>query len=476
MATTLKIRKNGSTLLTLNDDTAYSHVSGAPREAEFTEGAIDLRASVLSEFELMLKGATRDVLLENRVVLERALKDAELYQDDPNLGGFFELEWAANGATNSLYSEIRGGWVEHSKEAPVLSETGGYVEKCILRVLHRPTWEAAETSITLDTSPSNLGTGNLAELPALKGNLPARCRIYFTLSGGNAATVKRALAALRAKQTPTAFVHYLKTASMPTDWTVTAGSGTAISADANFISANKARYTPPDTALNEVLRWEYAPATVADSLKQFGAFLALLRYRENTSTGNFKVYLQTGVKVGSTYVYGITPDLTKTKFSGGTAEIGALDLGIERTPGVGNANQAVATLVWRLMAQAAATGGSRTLDVDVVARYPLSESSPGRGLAFAEFPAAIGSNRAYLDFLRYRDRAYLADTSANKLAPASDWMDGGEILLVPQLAGQRVYFGAFTNVAAGFTWDSSTTLAVTITYRPHYLSARGGTT
>lgn len=476
MPTTFKIRKNSSTLLTLNDDSAYSHVSGTPRETGFRENALDLQTSVTSDFDIMVRGATRDILLENRTVLERALKDAELYQDDPNLGGFFELEWAYNGATNSLYSEIRGGWVEHAKEAPVLSEQGGYLERCLLHVVHRPTWEAAETSITLSTSPSNLGASNFAELPALLGNLPARCRIYFTVGSGNAATIKRALAAIRAKQSPTSFVHQLKTASMPTDWTVTAGANTAITSDSDFISGSKARYTPPDTALNEVIRWEYAPATVADSLKQFGNFLDLLRYRENTSTGNFKVYLQMGVKVGSTYVYGVTPDLTKTKFNGGTAEIGVLDLGIERTPGLGNQNQAVATLVWRLLAQAGVTGGSRTLDVDVVARFPLSEGGIGKGLAFAEFPAAVGANRVYLDFLRNRDRAYLADTSANKLVPASDWVDGGEILLIPQLAGQRVYFGAFTNTAAGFTWDKTTTLSVVMTYRPHYLSARGGTT
>lgn len=475
MATILRIRKNSSTLLTLNDASNYDHVRGVPREPEFHDGIIDLAKTVESQFEIMVYGATKDAWIENRAAVERALFDAWQFQQDPNNGAFMELEYAPNGATNSLYAELRGGWVEGPKTPEDKNQTGTYAQVCIVHILHRPTWEAAETTITLSTSPSDLGANNFAALPALLGTLPARCKIYITLSGGNAANARRVIAALRAKQTIASFAQMLKVASMPAEWTVTAGAGVVIAADANFISGSKATYTPPDTNLNEIVRWEYAPASVANSLNQFVAALALLRYRENTSTGNFKVYLQTGVKIDSTYVYGATPDLSKTRYSGGTTEIGTLDLGLERTPGVGNSNQAVAALVWRLMAQAAQTGGGRTLDIDCVARFPFGEGMPGKGLAFAEFPAPIASNRAYLDFYRNRDRAYLANTNANKLGQASDWTDGGEIWLVPQLNGQRIYFGAFTAPSA-VRWDKSTTLAAVLTYRPHYLSVRGNST
>lgn len=476
MATILRIRRNSSTHLTLNDNSAYSHVAGVPREAEFHDGAIDLSKTVESVFEIMVLGASKDAWIENRAALERDLFDAWQYQQDPNNGAFLELEYAPNGATNSLYSEIRGGWVDGPKTPDDKNAGGTYAQKCIVHILHRPTWEAAEASISLSTSPSDAGANNYAALPTLLGTLPARCKIYLTLSGGNSASAKRVIAALRAKQTIASYIHQLLVAGMGAGWTVTAGSMTAISADANFISGSKARYTPTDTNLNEVIRWEFAPAAVADSLNQFASALNILRYRENTSTGNFKVYLQNGVKIGSTYVYGAAPDLAKTKFSGGTTEIGALDLGVGRSPGVGLATQAVSTLVWRVMAQAAQTGGSRTLDIDCVARFPFGEGMPGKGLAFAEFPAAIASNRAYLDFYRNRDRAYLADTSANKLGMASDWMDGAEIWLAPQLNGQRVYFGAFTAADDSFKWDKSTALSAVLTYKPHYLSWRGNST
>lgn len=477
MATILRIRKNSSTLLTLNDDSAYSHLSGVPREAEFHDGAIDLSKTVESVFELLLLGASKDALIENRAALERALMDGWKYQNDVNDGAFMELEFAPNGATNALYAELRGGWVEGPKTADDKNAAGTYAQRVVVHILHRPTWEAAETSITLTTTPSNLSTGNVAVLPTLVGTLPARCKIYATFSGGNASSLKRLVAALRARQTIASFSQQILVAGMGTGWTITAGSMTAISADANFISGSKARYTPTDTLLNELVRWEYAPATVSDTLNQFVNALSILRYRENTSTGNFKVYLQNGVKIGSTYVYGVAPDLAKTKYSGGTNEIGALDLGIGRTPGLGSNTQAVVTLVWRLMAQASQTGGSRTLDIDCVARFPYGEGMPGKGLAFAEYPAAISSNRAYLDFYRNRDRAYLADTSGNKLSMASDWVDGGEIWLAPQVSGQRLYFGAFTAANDSFKWDKTTSIAsLVLTYRPHYLSWRGNST
>jgi hypothetical protein len=228
--------------------------------------------------------------------------------------------------------------------------------------------------------------------------------------------------------------------------------------------------------LNEILRWEYTPATPADTKKQFVNALALLRYRDNAASPNFQFQLDLGVKVGSSYVYApSTSDPVKTKMNGGTTEIGTLDLGLARVPSVGSTDLEVVTLVYRLKCQALQTGS--TVDVDVLKLHPLGEASPGKGMAVVEFPAAIGSNRVYFDFRTRRERAYLANGSGVKLVGANDWIDGGEVLLMPGLAEQCLYLDVMTEAANNFKHDKSVTFgSVTLVYKPRYVTARGSTT
>lgn len=474
MATLLKIFVGGVEQANLNNS-PYLLVSFYPKEPKQDDkGNYDL-SDIWDEIVLVVRGASRDVWVENKNKLENLLVNAARYQDRL-VSSAHELAYQPRDGSYTLYSEIKAGWVEGPREPQTIDDSGVIAERVVLHVLRRATWEMTEQTVALTTTPSDNGANNKALLPTLLGQLPARCYLYFTIAGGNSANCKRAVVSQRTRGTPSAFEHWLKVAGMGTGWSVTAGSGVAIAADANFISGSKATYTPSNTNLNEILRWEYTPATPADTKKQFVDALALLRYRDNAASPNFKFQLDLGVKVGSSYVYApSTSGPIKTKMNGGTTEIGTLDLALARVPSVGSPDLEVVTLVYRLKCQALQTGS--TVDVDALALHPLSEASPGKGLAVAEFPAAIASNRVYFDFRTRRERAYLANGSSVKLVGASDWIDGGEILLMPGLAEQCLYLGVMTEASNNFKHDKSVTFgSVTLVYKPRYVTARGSTT
>lgn len=438
----------------------------------------DTETSLVEEIPIGIMGLDRDELIENRAALARWLYRAARYQQDRRSGSARELEYAASGASNTARVEVLGGGVPMDGDIAGKSRDGKYIQKAMLRLKRRPVWEGAEETISLTTSPSNNGTGNVAVLPALDGDLPARCRIRITGSGGNIDNVKRILAALRFDQTPANFLHRLLVFGNPAGVSVTAGTATAISAADNFISTYKARYTPAGTSEVNILTWEITtPASVVDQLQRS---LVVVRYRDNAAAANFRLRVRFGVKVSSLSVYGPwipeTPLKTKYADSTATTEIGALELGQAQIPGVDTLDQAPVTLLAQLAATAIAA--SNTLDIDCLAFNPVGESDFGKGLALAEFPVAVGSNRAYLDFRLRQPRAYLANANDVLLTPPTTLPEGGEILLWPQTAGQRLYFSLLRSLddnTAPLGHDKGTSLTAAITYKPRYLFMRGTT-
>lgn len=308
---------------------------------------------------------------------------------------------------------------------------------------------------------------------ALYGDLPARARTRITLSGGNSANCQRVMAALRRDGTPANFQHTLPVASLPTGWAITAGTDTVISADANFVSGSKARYTPNGARTGEQLlaRWVYTGANVVD---QLGVFMPIVRYRDNASVPNFKLRMRAGYKISSAYQYGAYslqfPSLTLFADSSGTTEIGSMDVGRLTVPRDWDI-QTPAALVYELYVTAVAVTG--TLDIDDTGLYPLGESGEGRGCVVAEFPIGIASQRAYLDARNRYQRAYLTDGSDVKQCGFSDYPDGGELWLWPQQAGQRLFFYAARNIDNGAKHNAATGLTAVVTYVPQYVHMRG---
>lgn len=439
----------------------------------------DAETPLVEEIPIGIMGLTRDELIENRAALARWLYRAARYQQNRRSGSVRELEFAPSDGTNTARVEVLGGGVPLQGDLAGLDKRNGkYIQKATLRLKRRPVWEGDEETVTPTNDLTDNGSFNVGALPALKGDLPARCRICITGSGGNIDNAKRVLVALRADQTPANFLHRLLVYGNPSGVSVTAGAATAISADANFISTRKARYTPAGTSEVNILTWEITtPASVVDQLQRS---LVVVRYRDNAASANFKFRVRFGVKISSTVVYGPwipeTPLKTKYADSTATTEIGALELGQAQIPGVDTLDQAVVTLVAQLACTAIAA--SDTIDVDCLQFNPLGESDSGKGLALAEFPVAIGSNRAYLDFYLRQPRAYLANANDVILTPPTTLPEGGEILLWPQQAGQRLYFSLFRSVdddTAPLGHDKSTDLTVSITYKPRYLFMRGTT-
>lgn len=440
-------------------------------------GEYDLVSDVIDEIPGWIVGRDRDTLIEQRNLLERLLVKAARVQADLRHAGACELEMADSGATYSVKAPLKGGGITLTTDLAQRKD-GKLAQKATLKVVRGPVWEGPETTVTPTTAISNNGIANIMILPALSGDLPARCRLCVTASGGNSANIQAILVALRHHGNINYFYAKLTPASMSAGWTITAGTDTVVAADPNFVSGNRMRYTPNAGRTGEQLlaRWEYSGANVVDQLTGPGGLLPIVRYRDNATSPNFSLRMRTGVKVGSSYQYGAwsNPEPVTDLFasSAATVELGSLLLGSIRVPGVGGGDQVPQTLVYELWITATAVTGS--FDVDYVERLVLGESGDGRGLASVEFPAGLGTNRAYLDSRLRKDLAYLTDTSDVYLCSASDVPDGGEIWLWPQTV-QRLDVWAMRNRDNLCKHQGNTTLAASLTYVPRYIRDRGTT-
>lgn len=479
MQRALKFLVGGADQANYNDQGKYICGNWEPAPPKLLDsGEYDLASDVSEDVPGWIIGRDRDTLIENRNALDRLLIKAARVQADMFHDSACDVEMSDSGATYTVKAPLKGGSLTVASDLAVRKD-GRLAQKATLKLVRGPVWEGPETTVTPTFLVSNNGLLNLMVLPALLGDLPARCRLLLTASGGNSANIQAVIVGLRYDGNPNNFFSKLQV-TMPSGWTITLGTDTLASADANFVTGNKYRYTPNGARTGEqlMLRWECASANVADLLSGPGGLLPIVRYRDNAAAVNFGLRMRCGVKAGSTYQYGAwsNPEPVADLFasSAATVELGSLLLGAVHVPGVGGDSQVPQIVVYELWVTATAVTGS--LDVDYIQLMPLGESGAGRGLVSAEFPVGLGSNRLYLDSRLRRDLAYLTTTGDVKLCAASDLPDGGEIWLWPQKASQRLIVWAMRNRDNLLKHQGNTTLAATLTYVPRYIRARGNLT
>lgn len=458
-----------------DNDLVYPLVQFTPRSPQLNQdGEPDLSQNIPEVMSVYINGATADQAIEKLNAIERMLNNAIRYQRDPHYCAITTLTWRPEGASNSVTAEVLGGWVEKPARLMERQDTRqSFINQAVIHFTRRPVWQAPEAIASLTTSPTDNGANNFGALPLIPGDLPARARLRVTMSGGNSASCQRLLASLRHNSTPANFQHLLKVANMPAGWAITAGTDTVISADANFLSASKARYTPnmARSSENMMVRWVYSGANILD---QLGRFLPVVRYRDNFTAANFRLRMRSGISTSQYGAYSIPYPLT-TLFadSAGTTEIGSMDLGQLAVPGAGWDVQVPGSLIYELMVTPVTIAG--TLDVDYIGLHPLGEAGEGYGLALGEFPAAIAANRAYLDARLGYDRAYLASGADVKLTSYADYPDGAEVRLPTRKAGMRIYLAAARNRDNYAKHNAATVLGMVVTYVSQYVHMRGTT-
>lgn len=483
MAHTLKLNVNGSTVIDMGAGTTYSVTKFVPRHPKANDdGEYDVFSPIQDEIEILVTGSSADNLIENITALDRVLHNASKYYNDKNALYLTELVWKPQGATNSATVEVIGGYVEYPDNFlsyPVLSRV---VEKVKVKLLRRPVWEGDEltsgTDFSFTASVSNNGASNFCTLPSLKGDIDAKVLIKYVGSGGNISNCGRLIAAVRANRTAANLIHILKIAS-PSGYSVTLdplSSGlVASSTQAEFLSGNKARFT---TASQDDVGVEFTVArwTISSNvLDQYGNFWVVVRYRDTNSTPSYQLRFRGGLSDGTNITYGQyssdVPVTTRYNTSD-NSEIGLLDLGMLKVPAVGGNIIANKNLIYELRATPLATGGA--LDIDYVALYPMGEMDGNNGIEVADFPYGLSSTWVYFDSRTRQEKAYVANTSGEKLFSPIALPSGGDIRLRAQKNGQRIYFTTCGSAGTA-KHDIATSAAVTVTYVPQYIRVRGTT-
>ena len=468
---------NGTTLdRDLNDGARYA-LDGeyAPGLPQLTEDELfDLVTPVTDEIPLHVIGCTRDELSDNLAALNTALYRAARYMRDRNQGSVRRLEFAPSGSKYTVWNDILGGSANWSGPVEGATRRGELMRPATVRIRRRPVWEGTETTITPTTSATTNGNLSRLVLGTLLGDLPARCKLTVTTAYTNA---QRILVAYRADgPSPSAKPRYLLTSGNPTGISVTAGTGVVIAAQSNFISGNRARYTPTGTSEVTILRWEItAPFNVQNF---FGRFLGIVRYQDRSTSVNFKLRYRSFVKYASgNYQYGAWgSDLVTTLYTDTGAnpiECGTLDLGQTQSPPIDTEGDTVVTVGWELAATAIAASGA--LDIDVLGLYPLSESDEGKGLLAAEFPYALSTNKMVIDSRVRKMQAYVTNTADVTLVYASELPAGGELLLWPAQSNHTLDVLVTRDASNYYKHDASKALSASLTYVPRFIHVRGST-
>lgn len=485
MAHTLKINVNGSAVIDMGTaGTDYSVTKFIPRHPKQNEmGQYDLNTPIDDEIEILVTGTSADDLADSISLLDKTLHDATRYFKDRTSGYLTEMQWKPQSATNTVTTEVVGGWVEYPDDflgAPLL---GRVVEKVKIHVVHRPIWEGAAlasgSDFSLSASATNNGASNFFTLPSLKGDLDARCKIKYVGASGNIASCERIIAAVRANGTPANFIHLLKVANAISGSSVTIDPNSsglvATSAEANFLSANKARFNPGSGDVGDevvLARWTIS----SNQTDQYGRFLVVVRYRNNGGTPNYLLRFRGGLSdASSSHTYGAfsTDVKVKTRYANSSSTVlGLLDLGMVTVPAMGKPTHTNKNLIYELLATPLSTSG--TLDIDYVALYPVGEMDNNNGIIMADFEFSFSSRNVYVDSYLRNEPAYVCNTSDEKLYSPRTLPSGGEIRLRPGKSGQKVFFAVCSGDAEA-QHDITNTSTVTVSYVPQHIRIKGTT-
>ncbi len=463
MATTLQLYKNSVLALDLNTSSGGNPYLletlelGEPARDRAT-GLTDTLADVEGSAEIRIEASTIALLVQYINALETLLLKCG------DRAYLIELAYAPDGhASYKLYTELCAAWLTRPEGVIEKNHAGNYTQAVTLHFWRRPEFESAlDESNTFDDATSNVTLG-----AALKGELPAHARLEFAPANGNVADCQVVLAAVYARESAGTFYQKLHAGDYSQrDATM---SDLTAATDATFESNGSGMagqiFTP--ASVNEVvaLRWEFS----ANALANFTDDLFCVRYRDRHTSPNFYLAARTGLKIGSTRVYGVkTPYvLTRTNDASRTTECGYLGIGLVRTPGLGTPDAAVATYFFELLVKAKTVAG--TLEINYCERFPLGEAANGKGLVMAEFGAPFSGVNVILDSRPRFDRAYLTNGSDVKLLAAADVPAGSEILLPPNCADTRVFFKLLTGASDGYRHDKDTTADVVVGFRERWL-------
>ncbi len=464
MATVAKLQENGSDVLDLN--------SGAFSVAEFlpnvpglrADGNYDLVSDIQDEMALMVKAATLDAVANALGELDRRVYGASLVP-----GRVTSLVWKADTLTNSGAAIVKQGEVRREGRAEKTHD-GQYLQMATLRLLREPVWRGTWTQITLDPSSPSMDNDDTAYivLPELDGDMPAPARFIAQSSGGSTASNKRALAALKANSAAN-FSHILQVESANfLNGALTNQAQTYFSPGGAGTTAK--RWTAADTNETQLGQWYFT----SNLASWRGWYLPLLRLRENSASRNYRFRFRSGSIVNGVYVPGPwgTANYVRvpTTNSADTNEQLLIALGLVGVPApFSNRDMPKDGIYFELYGKADSVTGSA--DLDNVFLMPVGECGSGFGLVAAEFDLAFSAGRPTFDSRADYPRAYLHD-GTNFLVGAKR-VEGGGIFLMPQVAGQRVYFLVMRDEAGNYKHDRTNTLAVTAHYQPIWVHMPG---
>lgn len=454
MAFALGLYEAGSQILNLDAGayTVLDYKKEIPRRT--SEGTYDLYTKLEETVVMQVAASSRAGLDDAINQIEMRLGEAERYER------VLEIGHTPDQGTLKVYARLWGGYIERDDSFTRVNTAGNWTEQISLHWMRQPDWEAAEIQVTLTTDLGDNGANNFMVLPALLGQLPARCRLRVTGTGGNIANAKMVGAAVRTQHTPSSFTHLINAST----YAARDASVTTL-ADGNALGGSVQKFVPTNTNQISLLRFSFAGAT---ALALEGAHLVCVKYRDRAGAPNFLLQARAGIELSGSQAwgtYGASPLKTVTVDAANNAEMGWLDVGIINIP---RANGIVIELLGQALTVAS------ELHINYLALYPFGDPLPGKGAQVTTYPFGIGSNRAYLQSYVAEKSAWLANGADTVLAEGIGFPDGGDILLPAGAAGNRIYVWLCKDRAGGLRHDHTISLDATLFYRPRFVSADGG--
>lgn len=421
-------------------------------------GDYDLYNPIGETVRIQVNGTTR-TLWENAVaIIERLLGQAARQERTLEIGTIPDK------GTLRVFSRLWGGWVERADTEAFVDNGGRVSGEIVVHWTRQPDWLAAEQAIALTTNLTNNGLLNYIVLPALLGELPAPARLRLTGSGGNINTANVVLAAERTQHIPASFTHQFQASAYSAR-----SAEVSDQVDATQIGGTIQKWVPTDSSEKMLIQWS---ATGAAAAALEGQFLLLVKYRDRAAVPNYFLRARVGVEVGGVQQMGnYSGALVKTKSVDGSnvAETGMMDIGILQIP-------KASKIILELRGKAVAVTNS--IHIVFIALMPFGDPLPGKGAEVATLAFPIAANRAYLSSYINDDASWLADGSDVRLAGALGYPAGGDLLLPPQVAGNRIYLYVTTDgsavFSASFRHDHTTLLSAAMFYRPRFIAADGG--
>lgn len=465
MATVAKFQRNGSDVVNCNGSTIMLAAYEPSAPNKLPDGRYDLVTRIADKFEIIVEATTLDAVANALGNLDRYLFEASLHP-----ANYLEFVWQPDTLTNDAKVTVYEGGVRRTGR-PETTNEGKYHQRATVEFMRDPVWLGDWTAITFDAATpgtiDNDDTGYVV-LPTLDGDLPAPCRFIIASSGGNTANAKRALASLSVEGGAN-FSHILQVEAADVLYgSLSDVSSTNYSPGSGGVTAK--RYSAPDTTFRQLALWE-----ITANLDAWKAtYLALLRAKENTTAANYQVRFRAGDIVGGEYVPGPWATATKIRTPLNTTTSGSemllLPLGIVRTPRAAGREMPSDGVYFELYGGGLSAAGS--LDLDNLFLFRIGECGAGLGLIAAQFALAMDAGNFAFDSRPGYPQAYMHD-GTDFLTGAASLAQGGPLYLMPQVAGQRVYFLVTRNESSAFKHDRANTLTITGHYQPRWVHMAG---